>query len=216
MPVDDAMTFISKNFTNMVDSGSHSANNMNPSGGHPADILKILGFLSDNRPLSIMEYDKMIKYLVGKRQDTLKEEYGESIPAHLLHPPVGPNQEPAAKAKQEELQNRVQMILSRSKVSSQQGSSGLTPSLQAAIENLVKTGPNLLSSMSGPQTASAGSNSGGGYMASVHGSSNQSQAFQGGSNQGFQSGPNQGFSIGPNQGFKSGSGLGSQGGFAPY
>ena len=84
----------------------------------------------------------MIKYLVGKRQDTLKEEYGESIPAHLLHPPVGPNQEPAAKAKQEELQNRVQKILSRSKVTNQQGSSGLTPSLQAAIENLVKTGPN--------------------------------------------------------------------------
>jgi len=207
MPVDDAMTFISKNFANMVDSGPSSVNKIGLSGGHPGDILKILGFLSDNRPLSIMEYDKMIKYLVGKRQDTLKEEYGESIPAHLLHPPVGPNQEPAAKAKQEELQNRVQKILSRTKVTNQQGSSGLTPSLQAAIENLVKTGPNLLSSMSGPQTASAGSNLEG-YMSGAHGSSSQSHGFQGGFNQGFQSGSN--------QEYKSGSGLGSQGSFGPY
>jgi len=216
MPVDDAMTFISKNFANMVDSGPSSASKIGMGGGgHPGDILKILGFLSDNRPLSIMEYDKMIKYLVGKRQDTLKEEYGDSIPAHLLHPPVGPNQEPAAKAKQEELQNRVQKILSRRQVSNQQGSSGLTPSLQAAIENLVKTGPNLLSSMSGPQTASAGGNLGG-YMASMHGSSSHNQGFQGSSNQGFQTGSNQGFSSGSNQGYKSGSGLGSQGSFGPY
>lgn len=219
MPVDDAMTFISKSFANMVNSGPSAANKTVLSAGHPGDILKILGFLSDNRPLSIMEYDKMIKYLVSKRQDTLKEEYGESIPAHLLHPPVGPHQEPAAKAKQEELQNRVQMILNRSKVTNQQSSSGLTPSLQAAIENLVKTGPNLLSSMamSGPQTASAGSNSNlGGLLASLHGGSNQSQAFQGGLNQGYQSGSNQGFSSGQNQGFKPGSGPGSQGSFGPY
>ena len=207
MPVDDAMTFISKNFANMVDSGPSSVNKIGLAGGHPGDILKILGFLSDNRPLSIMEYDKMIKYLVGKRQDTLKEEYGESIPAHLLHPPVGPNQEPAAKAKQEELQNRVQKILSRSKVTNQQGSSGLTPSLQAAIENLVKTGPNLLSGMTGPQTTSGGSNLEG-YMTGGRGSSGQSHGFQGSFNQGFQSGSN--------QEYKSGSGLGSQGSFGAY
>eukprot|EP00090_Calanus_glacialis_P022736 TRINITY_DN3502_c0_g1_i1.p1 TRINITY_DN3502_c0_g1~~TRINITY_DN3502_c0_g1_i1.p1 ORF type:complete len:676 (-),score=187.52 TRINITY_DN3502_c0_g1_i1:2060-4087(-) len=212
MPVDDAMTFISKSFASMMDSRSNAPNKMAVAIGHPGDIQKILGFLSDNRPLSIMEYDKMIKYLVAKREGTLKEEYGETIPAHLLHPPVGPQQDPATKAKQEELQNRVQVILNRSKVSSQQSSSGLTPSLQAAIENLVKTGPNLLSNMAmagPPQTASAGNNSNlGGFLASLHGNSNQSHGFQGGSNQGF--------STGPNQGFQSGSGLGSQGGFGAY
>ena len=201
MPVDDAMTFISKSFASMIDSGPSAPKKMAMSNVHPQDIQKILGFLSDSRPLSIMEYDKMIKYLVSKREGTLKEEYGENIPAHLLHPPVGPQQDPATKAKQEELQNRVQVILNRSRVTPQQ-SAGLTPSLQAAIENLVKTGPNLLSNMSkGPQSASAGSNSNlGGYLASLYGGSNQGQAFQSGSNQEFHSG----------------SGLGSQGSFGAY
>merc|ERR1719357_902735 len=183
MPVDDAMTFISKNFANMVDSGPSSVNKIGLSGGHPGDILKILGFLSDNRPLSIMEYDKMIKYLVQKRESTLKEEYGESIPAHLMHPPVGPLQDPASKAKQEELQNRVQKILNRSKMS-QQGSSGLAPSLQAAIENLVKSGPNLLSTMSsaGNQGAPTHKSLHQGFLSNMN-STNQSQAFQNNSNE---------------------------------
>merc|ERR1719357_1157930 len=182
MPVDDAMSFISQNFANMVErnsGGTHSG----VQGGHPGDIMKILGFLSDDRPLSIMEYDKMIKYLVQKRESTLKEEYGESIPAHLMHPPVGPLQDPASKAKQEELQNRVQKILNRSKMS-QQGSSGLAPSLQAAIENLVKSGPNLLSTMSsaGNQGAPTHKSLHQGFVSNMN-STNQSQAFQNNSNE---------------------------------
>ena len=111
MPVDDAMSFISKNFPSQVggvvgnNSGSgNSVISKTHSGGpsgHPPDIQKIINFLSDDRPLSIMEFDKMIKYLVSKRTETLREEYGDSIPGHLQHPPVGPNQDPATKAKQE-------------------------------------------------------------------------------------------------------------------
>ena len=63
-----------------------------PKLGLPQDVKTILGFLSDNRPMSIMEYDKLIKFLVSKRESTLKDEYGSNIPAHLLVPPVGPNQ----------------------------------------------------------------------------------------------------------------------------
>eukprot|EP00092_Neocalanus_flemingeri_P002250 GFUD01002396.1.p1 GENE.GFUD01002396.1~~GFUD01002396.1.p1 ORF type:complete len:386 (+),score=94.06 GFUD01002396.1:70-1158(+) len=208
MPVDDAMSFISKSFASMIDSGPNAPKKMLMTTGHPQDIQKILGFLSDNRPLSIMEYDKMIKYLAAKREGNLKEEYGENIPAHLLHPPVGPQQEPATKAKQEELQNRIQVILNRNRGTTPQQNPGLTPSLQAAIENLVKTGPNLLSNMSkDPQSATGGSNSNlGGYLASLYGGSNPGQGFQSGSNQGqaFQSGSNQG------------SGFGSQGSFGAY
>ena len=32
------------------------------------------------------------RYLVTKRESTLKEEYGLNVPAHLLVPPVGPHQ----------------------------------------------------------------------------------------------------------------------------
>ena len=95
----------------------------------------------------MMEYDKMIKYLVLRRTALLKEEYGENIPVHLQQPPVGPHQDPASKAKQEELQERIQKIL-KQKQTSASSSSNLNPSLQAAIESLVKNGPNLLSNVS--------------------------------------------------------------------
>ena len=32
------------------------------------------------------------RFLASKREACLKEEYGSNIPAHLLVPPVGPNQ----------------------------------------------------------------------------------------------------------------------------
>ena len=38
-----------------------------------------------------MEYDKLIKYLVKKREDMLKNEYGDNIPANLITPPIGKN-----------------------------------------------------------------------------------------------------------------------------
>ena len=47
--------------------------------------------------MSIMEYDKLIKYLATRREGTLKAEYGMNIPAHLLLPPVGPMQDPVLK-----------------------------------------------------------------------------------------------------------------------
>merc|ERR1712150_120529 len=116
--------------------------------GHPQDIEKILSFLIDDRALSMMEYDKMIKYLVSKRTALLREEYGDSIPVHLQQPPVGPPQDPATKAKQEELQERIHKILKQKQTSASAVSSNLDPSLQAAIDSLVKNGPNLLSNVS--------------------------------------------------------------------
>merc|ERR1719471_74620 len=98
-----------------------------------------------------MEYDKMIRYLVSKRTETLTEEYSDNIPAHMKHPPVGPQQDPASKAKQEELQNRINKVLRESKNKSKPPSSGvMAPSLQAAIDSLVKNGQNLLSGVSQP------------------------------------------------------------------
>ena len=59
--------------------------------GIPEDVRTVFGFLMDSRPLSVMEYDKLIKYLVKKREDMLKNEYGDNIPANLITPPIGKN-----------------------------------------------------------------------------------------------------------------------------
>ena len=78
----------------------------NRRGGMPEDVRNVFGFLMDSRPLSVMEYDKLIKYLAKQRENMLISEYGEydSIPANLITPPIGPPLDSATKAKQEELQ----------------------------------------------------------------------------------------------------------------
>merc|ERR1719445_2404175 len=143
------MSFISKNFSNRLEPGRGSTTNsgisqpVTSSSSHPHDIQKILNFLSDDRALSMMEYDKMIKYLVVKRTELLRDEYGDNIPLHLQQPPVGPQLDPASKAKQEELQERIKKILQQKQTLPSMApasalSSSLNPSLQAAIDSLVK------------------------------------------------------------------------------
>ena len=82
-----------------------------------------------------------------------------------------------ATLKQEELQNRIQKMLKEKKSNSTNNRQNMTPSLQAAIDSLVKNGPNLLSNMS-----QGSSSSGFNYSAS------SSQQFSSSRNQGFMSG----------------------------
>ena len=118
--------------------------------------------MADDRALSMMEYDKMIKYLVLRRTELLREEYGDNIPVHLQQPPVGPQLDPASKAKQEELQERIKKILQQKQTPVSSLSSSMNPSLQAAIDSLVKNGPNLLSNISNkPFNVGVGGDAGG-------------------------------------------------------
>ena len=144
----------------------------------PEDVRNVFGFLMDSRPLSVMEYDKLIKFLVKQRENMLVSEYGEidNIPTNLVTPPIGPPLDSATKAKQEELQSKIMEILSKKKVQNSNlqnletnqvikpsaapgGAPKLSASLQNAIDSLIKSGPNLLSggTTSGPQAASAAS-----------------------------------------------------------
>ena len=146
----------------------------------PEDVRNVFGFLMDSRPLSVMEYDKLIKFLVKQRENMLVSEYGEidNIPTNLVTPPIGPPLDSATKAKQEELQSKIMEILSKKKVQNTNlqnletnqaikpsaapgGAPKLSASLQNAIDSLIKSGPNLLSggTTSGPQAASTATSS---------------------------------------------------------
>ena len=57
------------------------------------DIDAIVNFVMEDRDLSTMEYDKLIKYLLGVRSKTLNKEYGGDVPANLLAMPIGPESE---------------------------------------------------------------------------------------------------------------------------
>ena len=134
----------------------------------------------------------------------LQAEYGENIPSELATPPVGPPIDPAIKAKQMELQERIVNILNKPKpqpishannatlinATNQLGqamqSSGLDNPLQRAIDNLIRTGPNLLNQVA--QSSNSGAGGSGGARSGT------------GSNPGSGIGPNVG---GDNSGYSS-------------
>ena len=161
MPLDDAMAFVSRRLcAQVIDTATKS-----PKKGvnhHPEDILSILGFLQENRPLSVVEYDKLLRYLNSQRSAVLRAEYGDHIPPALAAPPL---LEPAVRAKQDEVQGRVLAILNRTSKSTPKKTTTpapgpIAPSLQAAIDSLVKTGPNLFSTLQSPSAGSGTSKQG--------------------------------------------------------
>ena len=81
MPLEDAMVFMAKNFEAAVEGKAPGAAGGGGGGDIvPEDIRIVLGFLADNRPLSVMEYDKLIRYFAMRREGVLRMEYGENIP----------------------------------------------------------------------------------------------------------------------------------------
>lgn len=180
MPYDDAIALLAKTFEQ---SGGSGPGGPGGAGSGPAervvgandevpnDIRTCIGFLMEQRPLSVMEYDKLIKYFALRREAVLKQEYGDAIPADLAQPPIGPPVDPATKAKQNELNERILAILNKpkpkpaapsSQVAGPSGAApggGLNNSLQMAIDNLIRTGPNLLNQV---QASTSGGYSGGG------------------------------------------------------
>ena len=193
MPFDDAMSLVAKTFerhmanksnqdggdgASSIASGNRDGSrtgmdpNESPNNQLPNDVRNVIGFVLDQRPLSVMEYDKLIKWLAAQRLGVLRAEYGDNIPSDLATPPVGPPVDPSVKAQQMELQNRILHILNKPKPqpvlhnamgSNQLGgsagtsSSGMDNPLQRAIDNLIRTGPNLLN-----QVAHSGNSGGAG------------------------------------------------------
>ncbi len=157
MPIHDAVNLIAKDFaTVMATSGGLGEN-----GRHPPDVMSVIGFLADHRPLSVMEYDKLIKYLVGKRELMLRMEFGETIPDHLAVPQIRPPMDPVQRAKEEDFKAKIVDFVTRYKEDKEQqrmqqppvtaataAAAALDPNVQKALDSLIKSGPNLFSKLS--------------------------------------------------------------------
>ena len=65
MPLDDAMAFVSKSYVKTVDPKKQEESGLTSASGEvvPNYVMRILGFLMDSRPLSVVEYDKLLKFL---------------------------------------------------------------------------------------------------------------------------------------------------------
>lgn len=128
MPTDDAIMFICKDFEEKMRSEQENAakyrGSMGPVSGnphmmyrapqlsdkHPEAIQNMLGLLASNRQLTVLQYERLIKYLTERKELQIKYELGEdtdSISASRLLPGK-------SKAESEkELQKKIMDILNK-------------------------------------------------------------------------------------------------------
>lgn len=71
MPIDDAIKFIYKDFTMKTKKITQNVYQ------HPDAVQTLLKTLADNRSLTVLQYDHMVKYLQTRREIQRKAEIGE-------------------------------------------------------------------------------------------------------------------------------------------
>ncbi|KYN41476.1 Nuclear receptor coactivator 5 [Trachymyrmex septentrionalis] len=114
MPVEDAINLISRDFANYKSGGrSVPLNTPLASERHPDAIQVLLNMLADNHQLTVLQYDRVIKYLDMKREEQVQVELGDAKDL-----PVKTSLAPVNDPKQAELQTRILNILNNSKTAS--------------------------------------------------------------------------------------------------
>ncbi|KAL2741039.1 nuclear receptor coactivator 5 isoform X1 [Vespula squamosa] len=110
MPVEDAINLISRDFANYKAGGrSVPLNTPLTIERHPDAIQVLLNMLADNRQLTVLQYDRVIKYLEVKREEQVQVELGDAkdLPTTTTLTVNDP--------KQAELQSRILNILNSNK-----------------------------------------------------------------------------------------------------
>lgn len=106
MPVDDAIEFIQATFNDKmrrhtlpmlpkaVDITPASSYAVPPlSARHPETIQTLINLLAENRAITVLQYDRVIKYLQDRRNLQLKAEIGDAPENITIPPPVDPEAE---------------------------------------------------------------------------------------------------------------------------
>ncbi|XP_033242777.1 nuclear receptor coactivator 5-like [Drosophila miranda] len=92
MPLEDAVNLIATDFRlkgqrEAVNNSAGPASMPQPQRRHPDQMQQLIDMLADNRPMTALQYECIIKYLQGEREDQLKREVGEAnAAAKLLDP----------------------------------------------------------------------------------------------------------------------------------
>jgi len=114
MPLEDSLNFIARSF----DAYMRGERGTGPGpvavgqpvpDRHPEAIQTLLNLLRENRQLTVLQYDKVIKYLQEKREVQIKLEVGD---AQGLPSIADPGRQPTTK-QQAELQHRIMNILNQ-------------------------------------------------------------------------------------------------------
>ncbi|XP_050074721.1 nuclear receptor coactivator 5 [Anopheles maculipalpis] len=153
MPTDDALNFVVKNFNEKKrrENAPHSLSTYHHAAPsqpmplhaepsqtqekHPEAIQNMINLLAVNRPLTVLQYERLIKYLTERKELQIRLELGEDVDtttASALIPPIIP----ASKTKQEterELQKKILDIMNKPSII---GVTKTTTTAAAATENI--------------------------------------------------------------------------------
>ncbi|XP_022221448.2 nuclear receptor coactivator 5 [Drosophila obscura] len=129
MPLEDAVTLIATDFRlkaqrDAVNTTAMPASMPHHQRRHPDQMQQLIDMLADNRPMTALQYECIIKYLEGERQEQLKREVGEANAAAKL-------QEPDPEI---ELQKKILSIMNRPAVT-ETGVELMYPNLEAVKED---------------------------------------------------------------------------------
>ncbi|XP_063973875.1 nuclear receptor coactivator 5 [Diachasmimorpha longicaudata] len=105
MPVEDALNLISRDFSNYKSGGRGvPLNTPFSSDRHPDAIQVLLNMLADNHQLTVLQYERVLKYLEIKREEQVQVELGDTkdLSSSTLS---------VSDPKQAELQSRILNIL---------------------------------------------------------------------------------------------------------
>ncbi|KZC08335.1 Nuclear receptor coactivator 5 [Dufourea novaeangliae] len=114
MLVDDAINLMSRDFANYKAGGrSVPLNTPFANERHPDAIQVLLNMLADNHQLTVLQYDRVIKYLEIKREEQVQVELGD-----VKDLPTTTTTIAVSDPKQAELQSRILNILNSNKTNS--------------------------------------------------------------------------------------------------
>ncbi|EDS26996.1 conserved hypothetical protein [Culex quinquefasciatus] len=122
MPTEDAIAFICKDFEDRLRAEQQEKNKFRPMGGnavrtpslqdkHPEPIQNMLNLLANNRQLTVLQYDRLIKYLGERKELQIKYELGEDVDASSISSRLLP--EKSKEQTEKELQRKIMDILNK-------------------------------------------------------------------------------------------------------
>lgn len=130
MPLDDAIEFIFKNFQRLIrgepdndedDANSQIASIPHTEMRHPDSIQHLINILKENRVLTVLQFDVLIKYLQERKDVQYKIELGESANTETSGSLQQPEIDPEA-----ELQKRIMEILNKPSITNLNTDSSIT------------------------------------------------------------------------------------------
>uniref|UniRef100_A0A1Q3F265 Putative nuclear receptor coactivator 5 n=1 Tax=Culex tarsalis TaxID=7177 RepID=A0A1Q3F265_CULTA len=123
MPTEDAIAFICKDFEDRLRAEQQEKSKFRPMGGgsatrapslqdkHPEPIQNMLNLLANNRQLTVLQYDRLIKYLGERKELQIKYELGEDVDPASVTSRLLPDK--SKEQTEKELQRKIMDILNK-------------------------------------------------------------------------------------------------------